>query len=334
MKRGLSVLLIAVSIILAACSQQQAGQSTAFTPTQLGTQGIVMQFSQNAPPTQAVYCDAPDALQFIVETRNKGAYNIDFNAPPQSLHKAFLHISGYDPNILQVTRPFSTNNNIDYFAGSAPDSMAAIKNLEGRSQYNPDGGVEYPQWQTNTIFLRGAEKYNPTIQVTACYQYQTTATPVVCVDPNPRNVVPQKKSCQVQDVSVGGGQGAPVAVTKVEEQVSKSTLQFKVWVSNQGGGDVLTPSPDSNSLVMCPDRLRFEDFNRVRAIVDLGGVAATCTPDIIRLNNNVGFTICKVPLDTSITSAFSTTLNVRLFYNYRSSIQKQVTVLATPGVSC
>lgn len=330
MKRGFIAVLVLVSFLLVACpgQKQGSGQTAPFVPTQSGNDGIVMKFEQNAPPSQPIFDLDPEALNVIVEVRNMGSHDINIDDFPRGLHKLFLHLSGYDPNVVAIARPFSRNNNIDYFAGTATDSVAAIRVLEGKSQFNLEGGIAYPQWQTSNIFLRGAERYNPTLQLTACYQYKTTATPVMCIDPNPRNIVPESKACKVQDVSLGGGQGAPVAVSKVEEQILRDRIQFKVWISNVGKGEVL--NPDTNSLAACPDRLAFDDFNKVRVVASLGGVAATCNPDMIRVVKNVGFTICNVPLDSSITSAFSTPLNIELFYNYRSSIQKPITIVATP----
>ena len=96
--------------------------------------------------------------------------------------------------------------------------------------FRDNGGVNVPF---------GADKYSPEILVTACYRYKTIADPKVCIDPNPFRAVQERKVCEVRDQSLGGGQGAPVAVTKIEEQVGSDKIHFRIFIQNVGDGEVI-----------------------------------------------------------------------------------------------
>ena len=51
---------------------------------------------------------------------------------------------------------------------------------------------------------------------------------VVCIDPDPYSVVQEQKVCNIGDVSVSGGQGAPIAVTRIEEEVGSDKIYFRI----------------------------------------------------------------------------------------------------------
>ncbi len=312
MRHKFAVLIIFL-VLLAAC--KPSGQPAGPVTTQIGTQGIVMNFLPNAPPPR-VFDEAPENLQFLVEVKNRGVHALDSNQCNNP--KILLQIGGYDETVVYLQQP----------------PTACINLLEGKSQFNPDGGLEVVEWSAFDIVLPG-EVYRPNFQVTSCYEYQTTATPGVCIDPRPRNIIPEKKACTVKDVALGGGQGAPVAVTKIEEEVLKDRVLFKIFVANTGGGDVIS---NDVSLGEClQSNLRIDAFNKVKIDAFIGGAPAAaldCNPRIIRLTNNQGFTICSVQFSalgiTPYTQAFTSPLDIRLSYNYKAAIQKQVEIRKTP----
>ena len=99
------------------------------------------------------------------------------------------------------------------------------------------------------------------ILVTACYEYETQASPVVCVDPNLYEIGPIERACTVHDVSAGGGQGAPVAVTWVDvDMAGKDRISFDIRVSNVGGGTVFY---SGSSLTRdCPNDIDPKDYDK------------------------------------------------------------------------
>lgn len=174
-----------------------------------------------------------------------------------------------------------------------------------------------------------ADYYDVPILVHSCYKYQTTADAIVCIDPDPFEVVQEKKVCQYTDsVQTGGSQGAPVAVTKVEQEVGSDQLFFRIYVSNVGGGSVMVPS----SYNQCPFDVDFQDLDKVIATVKLPHDASPdCTPkgttsDPIRLTNGQGYIFCRFDKPAA-NSAYTTSLNVDLDYVYSSSIEKQMRIV-------
>jgi hypothetical protein len=153
LKFVISVLFL---LIFAAC--KGATQQSAPTTTQIGTQGIVLSFLQNSPPPR-VFDEAPENLQFLIDVKNKGTYALDSRGrAPQIL----MQIGGYDDSIIYLDKPA--------LAGCFPGNQALCL-LEGKSQFNPDGGTEVVDWSAYDIVLPG-EVYKPNFQITSCYYYE------------------------------------------------------------------------------------------------------------------------------------------------------------------
>jgi hypothetical protein len=271
-----------------------------------GTQGIEISFINNAPPLR-VY--EGDNLDISIEVKNKGAY------PEGETFQGKLELSGFDPNSIK---------------GSWDGGNGIPTDLEGKSQYNPEGGYEVMSYKNrNGVHVPfDADYYEPRIIVHSCYKYSTIADPIVCIDPDPYSLVEEDKVCNIHDVSVGGGQGAPIAVTRVEEEVGSDQIYFRIYVSNMGGGSVMLPGAYND----CPFDVELEDLNKVVAKVKLPYDASPdCSPkgtssDPIRLTNGAGYIFCKFNKPAS-DSAYTTTLNVELDYTYSDSISKQIKII-------
>ncbi len=306
--------LFVIAIFLSSCasSSKQASTNTNF---HTGSQGIQMRFIQDRPPAK-IYDQDPSAMQVLVEIQNVGTYTLRGG-------DLLLSLSGFDRSIIQVPQ--------------APENSMSVA-LEGRKATFPDGGIDIVSWRSpgSIVLPRNADVYSPTLQVTACYKYRTEAAPVVCIDPTPYAAVNQNDVCSVTDVSVGGGQGAPVAVTSVKPTIySPSTgkvAQFQIFVQNVGGGDVLSPSGDV--LNRCYQKnLKFEDQNKVGITAQMGSSSLSCNPQIINLvEGRGGYTFCTLNIGPQGSdSAYTTPLQITLDYNYRQSITKTVQIVKTPG---
>jgi len=303
----MSILLLSIS----SCVREGPHEKLREEEYRKGTQGLVMNFLRNAPP-DTVY--AGDDVNIIIELRNKGAY------PKDTGFEGHLEIGGFDESALY--NGYWENGNI------------ISPNLEGRSQDNPEGGYETKTYRAVARVPFDGEIYETNINVYSCYRYETIATPNVCIDPDPYATVQEKKACQIHDVSLAGGQGAPVAVTRVEEQVSKDKVHFKIYIRNEGDGTVIADSAYSGYYYSkCPFDLEHEDLNKVTADVRLSySSPIECSPrgdmsDPIRLNENgEGFIRCSFPKPNT-DSAFVTPLWIKLNYAYSSSISKRIRII-------
>ena len=273
-----------------------------------GTHGLEMYFVTNAPPYR-VYDG--DSLDIMIELKNKGAY------PESDTFLGKIELSGFDPNAIRGT--WDGGNGIPV-------------NLRGRSREYPDGGYDIMTYsdRRGVKVPFGGPRYDATILATACYKYKTIADPIVCIDPEPYKVIEERKVCHFDDtISTGGGQGAPVAITRIEERVSSDNIIFDIYISNVGNGKVI----DWGSYEYCPFDLELKDVNRVRVNARLPFDSnPECTPTgsgsepILLRDGGTGFITCKFRKPESGT-AFRTPLHIELDYVYSSSIEKRVEIV-------
>ena len=327
--------LLIILVLFAGCSKTTTTNNLYNYHT--GSQGIEMSFIAGNPPA-TMYSSNPMTIN--MEVKNLGAYDL-------ARSNICMFLSGYDPSM--ITFAYGQNDNFDYSLQSINKGTceASFDNCPysfdsgiygedrflGKSVLSPNGGVDNVQWTSGDIQF-SADEYKPIFQVTSCYRYMTEASLPVCIDPNPYLSVNQQKVCTVSDIS-GGSQGAPVAVSKVEEDVSPSkdgfgpTVYFRVYVNNVGGGQVLAPDYDSismaptiindyqfptypssynvpNSLDDCScGKLVFKDYDKVfieaylggGTVAQSGGFPMTCYPQIIPLTKGQGSALCQVTLD-------------------------------------
>lgn len=262
-----------------------------------GTEGLVMRFLPDQPPAK-VYTGAP--LTFLVEVWNRGTHRVS---------GAEFYLTGYDKMMIPSLR----------------DRVQIAEDLEGKSQYNPQGGFTTLTFESSDVTLpTSMPSYRPTFLLTACYPYQTTATPLVCVDPNPQDTV-SDKACMTQKNYATGSQGAPVSVQNVEAESNPSYMYFRIHVANTAGGTDQASGTvyDMDALHKCPDQLTYSDLNTIQYQVDLGGTPLSCEPKNgeIRLVNNQAILFCKYAY-TQSGGAYQTPLNIKLFYGYKSSTSK------------
>ena len=305
MKRIILSILIVLLLVLVGCGRGPTEQWVE-DDYHRGTGGVEIQFLKNAPPDR-IY--EGDRIDISVEVRNLGAYPTD-----KSL-QGKLEISGFDPSSIQ---------------GSWDGGNGIPTDLEGRSQYNLEGGYAVMTYSDrNGVHVPfDADYYEPRIIVHSCYKYKTIANPVVCIDPDPYAVVEERKVCNIQDVSVGAGQGAPVAVTYVEEEVGSDQIYFRIHIANSGSGSVMLPRAYND----CPFDVDIEELDKVTGKVKLPHDASPdCSPkgtasDPIRLTDGNGYIFCK--FDKPATeSAYITNLDIELDYVYSSSIYKQIKII-------
>jgi len=310
-----------------------------------GPEGLVMSFVPNYPQDKFIVskpkeADKGEPISILVEVRNKGTY------PPEEESKAKhtifgagkIHLSGFDTNIIQMNS--NSKGLKDLF-------------LPAASSINPLGGLDTAEFDgiiaADNILI---DSYNPTILVTACYPYFTKSTPTVCIDPEPFDLR-QEKVCNIGSQTVPN-QGAPIAVTRIDQEAAAGKIQFKITIRNAGKGDVIWDKEGVSNLFPLLERcdpnkggrLDRKDFDRVQLEkVQIGSVdlfrGGKCAPfadgtnNIVRLFDGEGFVICTLDVDDlgDIQSAYTTPIDIELRYAYRSTISKpiQIKKLETVG---
>ncbi len=281
-----------------------------------GTQGLVLNFPADTPTK--IY-EHDNSVSFIVEVRNKGAF-----PQPDEIEnfEAYLWIGGFDNNILEILPKDSTP-----IGGGG----IQLKNdeLEGKTSYNPQGGYSAVEFEMSVMDLpQGMPFYRPKIIVTATYKYQTIASPMICVDPEPRSTRIREKVCDMDESVSPGSQGAPIAVTKIEQDVTSDNILFKIFIRNMGNGIVI---PDYEIDKNPNKGYDWRDLNKVFLDeVTLGNIPMTeCRPRIgseVNLINGEGYIFCRINKDNLPNEAYQTPINIILSYGYANSIEREIEI--------
>jgi len=306
MRKALLILGIIIVIILAGCRAKTATKEGAAFVEEFrrGTQGLVMRFTPNMPPTRLF---SGEQLAVVLEVENRGTFPV--GGPGDR-----IYLSGFDPNIISGISP----------AGEQ------IPLLEGRTQFISQGGFDTVTFRANTRILQ--DRYPVTLLATACYGYETVATANVCIDPNPFAPGIMQKVCVPQNVGLGGGQGAPIAVNLIEVDASPGKTRFKIHVSNVGGGDVFRSGGDALNRCAPGGMLGFDEIDYVElqdVIVSGVSIRGSCKPldyGHIRLTNRQGVVYCEFSSPRG-DAAYITPITVVLRYGYRDSLIRNIEIL-------
>lgn len=220
--------LILILIILSSC--QFLPQQTEQRPeTYIGTEGI----SLNAQllldkifPNQET--------EMIVTVMNNGAYDIS---------------EGYMNLITE--EQFIKEQNIKYY--DSQGNLEENKNeysIQGRGITKPYGDqVRFKYILKAQELPQQTERYSSLIIAQTCYPYKTYATIPVCIDTDINNMNPDK-ICKSGSETITGGQGAPIAITRVETKMVpeysgnevKVKPHFEIDIENVGSGSVIKPT--------------------------------------------------------------------------------------------
>lgn len=252
-----------------------------------GFDGLDLQLVQNLPPDKVF-----QGSEFLIslELRNNGAYPIKDGQ---------LQLSDIPNQKYVVISPVSQLFDLEGKSPSYPEGEFTIIDFTGRS-------VDFP---------RDAEKYDSSFSFSAYYDYETDATVEICVNPNIYNFAKdvEKDACETKSVSLSGGQGAPVAIMKVDPKPSIASkesainMDLDVHIENKGKGDV------------------FKDVVEVEEAT-LGGQPLDCFPKVIDLKKQKNPVLsCSVALDRPRGSYISP-LRIRFSYIYTQKVSKKVEV--------
>jgi hypothetical protein len=159
---------------------------------------------------------------------------------------------------------------------------------------------------------------------------------------------PLEKVCKVGTVAIGGGQGAPVAVTKIEQRMLSEEgsvkPQFIIHIRNLGRGTVVRADKVdlacSGQAVSSGEQeqrerflntvtledIRFSEFSYTGGHFDCVPVDQQTGAVAIRLKDGEGLLKCtlKAGLLSAERQAYATSLQVRLRYGYFQTVARDV----------
>jgi len=312
MKKSLFILVLFFVVFLSTCQQGVQPKDSQIVSTISGSEGLRVNFLENLPPSRLF-----DNEQFnaVVQVENRGASPV--GGPGDK-----VYISGFDPSKISGVSTFG----------------AQIPPLRGRDPHVPE------QIDLNTVSFKGIVgllKNTGIVQLpvrillTACYSYESLASPQVCIDPNPFSPNLKQKVCTAQPVS-GGTQGAPVAISSVDVLPSPGNTKFKIYVNNVGGGRVFKSG--LGALAKCSpfsgDWLTFNELDYVEVedvIVSDVSIKNSCKPldnNNLRLTNGQGVFWCEFNRIRG-TSAYQTPIIIKLRYGYETTLIKNLDIYSS-----
>lgn len=326
--------ILAIFFIMTSCSpSSQQSNAKNIQDVHTGTQGLQMEFLKNTPP-KIVF--EQTSFPAMLRIKNLGTSSIPL---PGTLPVAIISLG--------VERDYTSSIQVEVGGRitSENDNEASFT-LEGKTPLNTKGDEEVVAFTLTASKIDPQSETHPSSVIASiCYPYRTELAASVCIDPDPNNVKPLKKSCTVKDVSGGSGQGAPVAITKIEVQMLPSSNsdsikpQFLIEVENKGNGEV---TKLDSYLAICRKtngQVTYKDFNAIKIEAKLSGKSLECSlrdpnqqlqaattqptdQKYVILKSKKGVVRCSYPESdiTKSSESYTAPLTITLDYGYTQSL--------------
>ena len=319
MHRKILIILALTIILIAAGCKTKGNGSDIILEVHTGTDGLVMDFLENAPPEE-VYEDG--IVPVYVQMENKGAFDINDGYLALGYEKSYMSVHSW-----QTEEPVTNQLSEDLVQFS----------LKGKSSSNIDGDNKIVNLKlTAGRIEEQSERHESAILITSCYKYETEVEETACVDTDIYNLKKRDKTCEAKDLSLSS-QGAPVAVDEIEVKMlphmdeNKIKPQFIIHAKNEGDGEVIREGSVEKACSSAP--LSFDDYNRIAVKAFLSDKQLDCdlagesNAGEMRLTEREGYIVCG--LEEGIgeeKGTYSTPLVVLLDYGYTHSISSSVTI--------
>ncbi|PIN80011.1 hypothetical protein COV11_04850 [Candidatus Woesearchaeota archaeon CG10_big_fil_rev_8_21_14_0_10_30_7] len=290
------IIVLLFILIIVSCNNQTPGSSDF-----VGSKGLNFYFDINAPPTQ-LYEDSKFSARILVE--NVGVSDVDNAA----------YALGFEEQYVQ----FSKNTGLFSLFG---------KNLEhpygDQTQVLLDGEIKNLGVQL--------EGLTTTLSFSVCYPYQTQSEVITCIDTNPMSK--SKKSCQVSEHFLSGGQGAPIGVTKVVPRMVVTGKgvkpQYEITVKNLDLGEII--SEDYVNSYCIGKSVPSDAYNVIDVEVFLHKTnnreKLSCTKKKLVLKDNSDTFFCEFEREIpKIEGTYPAPLIIKLNYGYAQTITKKVRI--------
>lgn len=299
MKKTL-LLIVILTIFFNGCVGLTQTDTSNQNSWRTGTQGIVMNFVPNNPPSEVV---SSSEVLVYVEYANRGATDAT---------ELEFHLTGYDNSIL---------------SGLGGPDNSYPRTLGGKTRFNTEGSqVAFVEWSSgiNMGSMSNTDSFKQAVVATACYKYGTIAYPQMCIDPTQFDVIGPSE-CDYSVKWLGASQGGPIAVTRVDKKMSKNKIFLEIEFQNKGNGN-----PYISAAQGCLN-LQYKEIDKIY-VKSVGNGGFTCNPRDIRLVNNKGITICESNSNFHMPQRFSEIqLPIILEYRYRESLPKKEITIVNVG---
>ena len=304
-----------------------------------GTDGLDMEFLKNAPPERVFegrfLTNAPP--ERVVEGSQDDEGKVITSDFPISLRLKNEGASNIEEGILI----FASEKAYVNVSLESKERQEFI--IKGKSIYSPVGDEEFVTLTAGAKRISAQSETHPsTIFATACYPYNTILGTSVCIDTDIIGEVRGKKVCDIKDLTFSEGQGAPVAVTKIETRmlpdvdVNKVKPHFIIFIENKGNGEVVNSSKLGEAC--SSSGLNYTDFNTLTISASLPQGDLKCSenvdpgPAAVRLREKEDIVRCTLESDIDESGidigrdAYTAPLKIELNYGYTFTISKDIII--------
>lgn len=202
--------------------------------------------------------------------------------------------------------------------------------LAGDTYDYPGGELDYIDYNGRiTNWPQGLDESRQRFMLTTCYLYTTFVAEDVCIDPQPYSDT--RKVCSPKVSTYSKGQGAPIAITRVEQENTPTKSLFRFTVENKGGGTLFEPGHIEKCSPYHIERTSPSDLNIVwLGEVRIGNTPLDCNPQTyIKLDprTNRGTFTCTYGIEyAALKSAYVDTLTTELWYGYSKAYEKDLLI--------
>lgn len=270
-----------------------------------------------------------------------GVVNGEFGCNAQLTNNAFNpNRASYGYLLINLYQPLldkNCANNCRPF----PPKLSSGYALSGVSSDSPQGDALYYDY----YIMLDRNKWNPLLndmpqdfQITACYLYTTTVTPSICINPDPTSAV-GNQPCTTAPINFKDSQGAPIMVTRIEQQPRPGGTAFTIYIQQVGDGEVWLPEgfdycspwgprPDLRTT----DAVQLLDARVTGDLQQLSCLPTSDTQRIVRLQNGKGQITCTYPITgpaANSHAAYLSALTLEFGYVYQNSVDQQIVIHRT-----
>jgi len=368
-KKLILIFVVLLLLVVAGCEgrffKKVSGRDRPITDADIrqGTEGLTMEFTINTPPRKVFEGteESSGIFPIAVSLWNRGATDIKpmdaiyyeeenkvdaDNFPYTEVNKKIKTVEGKLVFGFEKTFvDFDEDSKRKLEKKLIIDVKDRIKfELNGKSIFNPDGENDFITIDARAKKIgEQSEKQPSVILATACYPYKTVFGTSVCVDTDVYGIRQGRKACSVDILKFKSGQGAPVAVTKVETRIlpqdgNKVKPLFLIHIENKGNGEVVKLSETEKACGK--EALGYRDFSTININATLSGTLLDCRiskgsgpeppePAVIRLRDKKFMVRCILRDNDAIDAdidAYITALSVELNYGYTFTISKNIII--------
>lgn len=281
-----------------------------------GNNGLIVSFWKDAPP-ERIFEDSEFAVRLNI--RNGGATDVGNMVINTIVEEDYISFEDSNQRFISIE-----------------DLNLEENKLLGISDYNP-GDRETFSIDLKSKPIGELEAHNTKITVNTCYDYETEFGETICIDTDVKGYQ-EDKPCTVQDIQTNEGQGAPIMIHTVNQQIIPTSegvkITFDIGISNEGTGNVIaygaldricgeaqsatTITPDDLNIIEV-DEVKFSNYRKSTGSI-------TCSPEKFNIGKYESIKCTTTESLPTSMGTYTTQLYVKLKYGYYDTISRNMVV--------